>query len=182
VYLNLSRWFVLGKNLVQWRDRKTVFTDSYFGINFYKMSFYYVHLTFFIYNYGTIHGTSFACTCLWIWQIETVQVYIIHLSLFKVFNCNTIYSVAGTVIEIDRCSNVLLFWLLTNKLQINKQYYCINICLLFWVCYMFRSSWIIIRQFSWCITHYWIVFVMSIYISNYFNINFIANFYISLCY
>jgi hypothetical protein len=32
---------------------------------------------------------------------------------------------------------------------------------------MFRSSWIIIRQFSWYNTRYWIVFLMWIHISNY---------------
>jgi hypothetical protein len=46
---------------------------------------------------------------------------------------------------------------------------------------MFRSSWIIIRQFSWYKTRYWIVYLIWIHIRNYININFVGNFYIWLC-
>jgi hypothetical protein len=52
---------------------------------------------------------------------------------------------------------VLLYGRQHSKLPINNQYYYIKICLLFCICFMFRSSWIIIRQFSWYTSNYWIV-------------------------
>jgi hypothetical protein len=52
-----------------------------------------------------------------------------------------------------------------SKFVINNQCFCIVIRFIMYICYMFHSSWIIIRQsFMKCTIRYWIVFLMWIHI------------------
>lgn len=66
-----------------------------------------------------------------------------------------------TIWIVKKLSLVFAVWLSLydcqhNIFKIKNQYHCTNICLLFYICYTFWSSWII-RQFSWYVSRYWIV-------------------------
>jgi hypothetical protein len=113
--------------------------------------------------------------------IFIIYIWGTHSWCYAMYILNTQYNKLKMKITIQPTWINCIYSTVTVINTTNSQSYCINISLLFTMCYMFQSSWIIIRQFSWC--HSFLNWSLTwIHISNYINVDIVANFFISFCY